>query len=61
MKHGNYTSRLVNSYLITKEIYNYLLPIYGICVENKTSFAHIQESGDKYFFMEVKTTTRKCY
>mgnify|MGYP003436454230 CR=1 FL=1 len=48
--HGMYTSHSIKSYLISKEVYNYLLPIYGRAAENK-----------KYSYPDITERKEGCF
>ncbi len=55
MEHGNYTSRVINSYSISKEIYNYLLPVYGLsAIDKKYPYPTIEERKEGWFFYGTK-------
>lgn len=56
------------SHPITKEQYNYLLPIYGICSNNKKlhycNYPQFGKYGDKYYFIgdsyEFREAMSRC-
>lgn len=43
-----YSSRLINKYPLTKEQYNYLLPVFGICGLCKTDSILIIERENRF-------------
>lgn len=46
-----YGSRAIESFKIEKEVYDYLLPIYGKCANKKSLYPMIEETfGNSYFF-----------
>ena len=49
---GMYSSHVFFSYEIPKKLYNYLLPIYGLCATRKE--AHIHERNGKFYFVGNK-------
>lgn len=63
---GMYISNAFRNYEISKEEYNYLLPIYGKCAKDNgmRNEAFIIERNDKYFFcgteMDYKEMKERC-
>ncbi len=49
---GQYKSWSFNNYEIPQKLYNYLLPVYGICAPKKD--ANIIERGNKFYFIGNK-------
>lgn len=52
---GNYSSRAFRNYGLNKEIYDFLLPVYGLCAEDNgfkrgSSDPFIVERSGMYFF-----------
>ncbi len=51
MSNTMYGSHAIRVFQIEQPIYNYLLPVYGICADNKVnSYPMVSSMADKYFF-----------